>query len=304
MALIVYAVITVAILGGLLGLCLAVAHSKLAVEKDPRIKALEDILPQANCGACGYPGCSGYAAAIINDDIDISMCPPGGNKVIKKIGSLLGKEVVEGETMVAHIFCGGNLKTAKTKYSYLGISDCNQAVSMFGGSKQCSHGCLGLGSCVRACNFDAIYITPELDVVVDKDKCTGCALCEPVCPKNIIRMVPYKARIFNCCSSRDKAGPVKKSCNIGCTACKLCIKACNFEAVSIKDNFAIIDHEKCTECGDCYAVCGPMSIRSSIPLTEMSERAQLALAEEAKAKKEEKAAPAIEEKKDEEKKAS
>ncbi|MDH4129248.1 MAG: RnfABCDGE type electron transport complex subunit B [Spirochaetota bacterium] len=283
--LIFWTVICVGFLSLIFGLGLALAHKKLAVEKNPLIGLIEGVLPQANCGACGQPGCSGYAVALVSENVEINLCTPGGAKLSKKLASILGKEATEGaERIVARIHCGGNSKTAKQKYVYSGITDCNQAVSMFGGSKECPFGCVGLGSCVRACAFDAIDITSDLEVIVNEAKCTGCGLCVPACPKNIIKMIPAKTRIFNNCSSYDKGGAVKKYCNVGCTACKLCEKACEYDAIHVKDNLAIYDYDKCTECNDCAVVCPTESIRSWIPEEMFSERSRFALAEYAKNK--------------------
>ncbi len=283
---ILWSVLSVALLAWLFGFGLAVAHKKLAVEKDPKIKEVEDSLPQVNCGACGYPGCAGYADAVVVEGVDINLCPPGGDSLIKVLGHILGKEVKETEEkLIARILCSGHLANSRQKYLYNGITDCNQAVNMFGGSKECPHGCVGLGSCVRACPFEAIYITKDLDVIVDEQKCTGCELCVPVCPKDIIKMVPARTKIFNSCSSTDKGGPVKKYCNVGCTACKLCEKACNYDAIHIKDYLAIFDYNKCTECNDCTVVCPTESIQSWIPYADMSDRSKLALDEEANKKK-------------------
>ncbi|MDH5681091.1 MAG: RnfABCDGE type electron transport complex subunit B [Spirochaetota bacterium] len=280
----IVAILSVGALALIFGLGLAYAHKKLAVEKDPRIEEIEEILPSANCGACGYPGCTGYAVGLIEEDIAIDLCPPGGSKLIKKLGIMLGKEAAEGEKMVARVLCSGDLDSARQKYVYNGITDCNQAVAMFGGSKVCDYGCVGLGSCVRACAFDAIDISKNLDVVVNEPKCTGCTLCVPVCPKDIIKMVPARTQIFNSCSSLDKAGPVKKYCNVGCTACKLCEKACEHDAIHVVDNLAVFTYDKCTECNDCTIVCPTDSIQSWMPEEIMSDRAKAGLAELARIK--------------------
>ncbi len=284
--LIIWSIVAVGSLALFFGLGLAVAHRKLAVEKNPKIQEVEEILPQANCGACGFPGCAGYAVGLVEENSSIDLCPPGGKKLIKKLAEMLDKDVIEGERMIARILCSGDLQTAKQKYHYNGITDCNQAVALFGGSKVCSYGCIGLGSCVRACAFDAIDITKDLNVIINEPKCTGCTLCVPVCPKDIIHMVPAKTRIYNSCSSLDKSGPVKKYCNVGCTACKLCEKACEHDAIKVVNNLAVFTYDNCTECNECTVVCPPDSIKSWIPLEEQSERAKVGLAELAKQQQE------------------
>lgn len=296
--LVLFAILSVGTLALIFGLGLAFAHKKLSVEKNPKITEVEDILPQANCGACGYPGCSGYAEGLVDQDISIDLCPPGGKKLIKKLAVILNKEMVTGERLIARIHCSGDIQTAKQKYAYNGITDCNQAAMMFGGSKECSYGCVGLGSCVRACAFDAIEIDKNLDVRVIEDKCTGCTLCVPVCPKDIIHMVPARTQIFNSCSSLDKAGPVKKYCNVGCTACKLCERACQFDAIHIKNNLAVFDYEKCTECNDCTVVCPPESIQAWMPEEMKSDRSKKALADYMESLKKAKDEPEKEDKKE------
>ena len=168
------AVISLAGLGLVLGLGLMLANRYLSVEVDPRIEQVQDELPGANCGACGYPGCSGFAAAVVGGTAQVTDCTPGGKSTAEKIAALLGVEVGEMVEQVAIIRCAGGNEAAKRKSLYDGIQDCAAAELIGGGDKLCSYGCLGLGNCVEACAFDAVVVTADLLDFVDMDKCTGC----------------------------------------------------------------------------------------------------------------------------------
>ena len=240
---VLYAFLSVGILGGLLGLALAYASRIFAVKKDKRVEEVEDALPGVNCGACGYPGCSGYAEAIVNDDVDLTLCSPGGPEVAQKIGGIMGKEVdVSGEKMVAQVHCRGTAATSTRKYDYKGMEDCNAMYSAFGGDKVCPHGCLGLGSCIRVCPVDAIVKTEAGYLEIDRDKCISCEKCIDVCPTGVIKMIPYSAAHIVACNSTDKGGAVRKYCSVGCIGCKMCEKK-SPEGGFVVDNFlAVIDY--------------------------------------------------------------
>jgi electron transport complex protein RnfB len=212
-------------LGGLgitFGAILAFAAKKLAVEVDPRIEQLEEILPGANCGACGYPGCAGYAEAVVTKDEKITLCSPGGQETVEKIARIMGKEAEEMIPMVAVVRCGGSVDKAKSKYIYEGIEDCNVANLLSGGSKACEYGCLGLGTCVKACPYDAMAMRDDGLPMVFEDKCTGCGICVEVCPKGIMELIPRTQKVYVACVSRDRGKDVKAVCSVGCTGCTLC----------------------------------------------------------------------------------
>jgi Na+-translocating ferredoxin:NAD+ oxidoreductase RNF subunit RnfB len=240
---VIYAFLAVGILGGLLGLALAYAAKIFAVKKDKRIEDVEGILPGVNCGACGYPGCSGYAEAIVSEDAEMTLCSPGGAEVAAKIGEIMGVEVsVSGEKMVAQIHCRGTNETSKKKYKYEGIEDCNAMHSSFGGDKICPYGCLGLGSCIKVCPVDAIAKTEAGYLEIDKEKCIACGKCIDVCPTGVIKMIPYSAKVIVACNSTDKGGAVRKYCSVGCIGCKMCEKKSPEGGFVIENFLASIDY--------------------------------------------------------------
>lgn len=203
---------------------LAVGRKIFYVEVDERQEKLMDILPGANCGGCGFAGCSGYAAALAKGETAPDLCPPGGPDLAAQIGKLLGIEVGEVVKKVAMIACAGDSTLAPNRAEYLGIEDCASAQTIAGGPKKCAYGCLGLGSCLKACPFDAIVMGENGLPYVLENKCTGCGQCVAACPRNIIRMVPADETVHVLCVNPEKAKAVKEVCKVGCTGCKLCTK--------------------------------------------------------------------------------
>ena len=249
------AVILIGILGLLLGLFLGFASKIFHVETDERIDKVIEALPGNNCGGCGYPGCSGLAAAIVNGDAPVNGCPVGGEAVAAKVAEIMGVEAGDSVKMVAYVKCGGNCEAAGKKYEYHGERDCRMAAMVpGGGDKSCSYGCLGYGSCVKACEFDAIHIVKGI-AVVDKDACKACGKCIEACPKKLIEFVPYDSEYLVACSSKDKGPDVMKACKTGCIGCGLCMKNCEAGAVTVTDLVAHIDQDKCVKCGVCMEKC-------------------------------------------------
>jgi Na+-translocating ferredoxin:NAD+ oxidoreductase subunit B len=203
---------------------LAAGRKAFYVEVDERQEKLMDILPGANCGGCGFAGCAGYAAALAKGEAAPNLCPPGGPELAAQIGRLLGIEVGEVVKKVALVACAGDSSLAPSRAEYLGVEDCAAAHAVAGGPKKCAYGCLGLGSCVRACPFGALKISDKGLAYVLEDKCTGCGQCVAVCPRNIIRMVPADEKAHVLCINPEKAKAVKEVCSAGCTGCKLCAK--------------------------------------------------------------------------------
>lgn len=252
---IIMATVVVGAVGLFIGLFLGLAGKKFAVETDPKEEEVLEALPGNNCGACGFPGCSGLAAAIAAGDADIAACPVGGQPVADKIADIMGVATETTEKKVAYVKCGGTNETAKQAYDYSGITSCTMMNMMQdGGPKACAYGCLGAGDCVKACPFDAIDIIDGI-AVIRKDDCRACEKCVTACPKKIIEMIPYKQEYFVSCASKDKGKDVMKVCSVGCIACRKCEKVCQFDAIHVVDNIAHIDTSKCTNCGDCYEVC-------------------------------------------------
>lgn len=256
-------IIATLLIGGVglfVGIFLGIAGLKFQVEVDKKEEKVLEVLPGNNCGACGYPGCSGLAAAIAKGEAPADTCPVGGPAVAKKVADIMGVEVTTGKKMVAFVKCQANYDKVTFDYEYTGIMDC--AMMKFvpnGGPKACKYGCLGYGSCVKVCPFDAIHVIDGV-AVVDKDACKACGKCIMKCPKNLIEMIPYEAEYVVACSNHDKGAVTTKACQVGCIGCSLCVKQCESDAITIHEFNAYIDQEKCTQCGKCITVCPKKSI--------------------------------------------
>ncbi len=252
---IITATVVVAAVGLFIGIFLSIAGKKFAVETDEREVAVREALPGNNCGGCGYPGCDGLAAAIAKGEAPVNACPVGGEAVGKVIAGIMGQEVVESARMAAFVKCTGTCEKTKDNYNYTGVEDCEMmAFIPGGGSKACNYGCMGFGSCVKACPFDAIHIVNGI-AVVDKGKCKACGKCVAVCPRHLIEIIPYKSNYTVNCSSNDKGKDVMSACSVGCIGCMLCTKQCEFGAITVENNIAHIDYSKCTGCGKCAEKC-------------------------------------------------
>jgi len=251
---IVFAVICFLVLGGVFGLILAFAGKIFAVQVDERIEKIVEVLPGANCGGCGFTGCNALAENIVNGNAKISSCPVGGAEVSKKIAEIMGEVADNGVRYRAQVMCSGTNQLAKQKYEYLGINDCIAASRLAGGSKACPNGCLGLGTCVKNCKFDAIKIMDGV-AAVDYEKCKACGACVTSCPKKIIKLIPFDETHWVGCISNDKGAIIRKYCDVGCIACKMCEKKCPNGAIKVNDFVASIDYEKCDGCGACESVC-------------------------------------------------
>lgn len=250
--------IAAALVGGtglVIGLLLGVAGKKFAVEVNEKEIAVREQLPGNNCGGCGYPGCDGLAAAIAAGKAPVNGCPVGGNEVAKAIAAIMGEEIKEGRHMTAFVKCAGDCESSRNNYVYDGVEDCSvMAFIPGGGEKKCHHGCLGYGTCVKACNFDAIRVINGI-AHVDKEKCKACGQCVAVCPHHLIELVPYEQTVKVSCSSQDKGKATMNACDKGCIGCKKCEKNCPVQAITVTDNVAHIDYDKCTNCGLCKENC-------------------------------------------------
>ncbi len=238
---------------------------KFKVEEDPRIEEVTELLPGANCGGCGFPGCAGFATALVSaaDKGDISglNCPPGGSETMASIGSYLGLEVAETAPTTAVVRCNGTKAKAPSKMQYDGPSKCAVSHSLFSGENGCPYGCLGLGDCVDACDFDAIFIDEESGLpVVVPDKCTSCGACVKACPRKLIEIRPRgrkDRRVWVACMNEEKGGVAMKNCKAACIGCGKCYKVCpeKVQAITMENNKAFIDSKKCIACGLCIAEC-------------------------------------------------
>ncbi len=257
---ILIAVISLGVIGAIGAIILYLASKKFEVYEDPRIAQVQEILPAANCGGCGYPGCSGFATACVNSEsLDGLFCPVGGSEVMGKVAGILGKETSSADATVAVVRCNGTCEARPKINQYDGVKSCAVASSLYGGETGCSFGCHGYGDCVTVCNFDAIFINPVTGIAeVIEDKCTSCGACVKACPKNLIELRkkgPKSRRIFVSCMNKDKGVIAKKACTNACIGCSLCFKECAFDAIKIENNLAYIDHNKCRLCRKCVDVC-------------------------------------------------
>jgi len=258
--------VLIGILGVVFGYMLAWFAQKFAVHTNPLIKKIEEILPGANCGACGYPGCSGLAEKIVNENAPVNACPVGGVKVWTEIAKLTGKTTQQLEIKKALLACQGGKNTVQELGTYSGIDDC-RAASVLGVSHLgCVHGCLGLGTCEKICPFDAIHINPETGLpVIDWEECTGCGKCVEECPRKVLVLVPGKEQVRLVCSSPASGKEVRRVCSKGCIKCQLCVKVCPVQAIHFQDRVIQIDQEKCTLCGLCVEKCPTHCILHLMP---------------------------------------
>jgi Na+-translocating ferredoxin:NAD+ oxidoreductase subunit B len=238
---------------------------KFKVYEDPRIDEVQDILPAANCGGCGFAGCRNFAEALVEADTFEGLnCPVGGAEVMGKAAAILGKEAVEVDPQVAVLLCNGTPDKRPRTSVYDGVTNCRIAGNLYMGETDCSYGCLGNGDCVDACSFGAMYMdnTTGLPVIID-EKCVACGACVKACPRDLIEL-RKKARkdrkIYVACSNCDKGGPARRACKVACIACNKCFKVCEFGAIKIENNLAYIDATKCTFCRKCVAECPTNSI--------------------------------------------
>ena len=257
---ILIAILILSILGLLFGIGLAVASKRLAVQVDPKLEAVQHLLPGSNCGACGNPGCFGFAESLLSGKSTVDGCRVCSEEVREKIANIMGLALEKQTKKIATLHCNGGRKV-KDKYLYEGVNDCIAANLVLGGQKACVFACLGFGTCVAACPFGAISMSLEDLPVVDKVKCRSCNKCVLACPKKLFSLVSVTHNVYVACSSHDIGKDVKAVCPVGCIACKLCEKACKFDAIHVIDNLAVIDYHKCTSCGDCVKVCPTKTIR-------------------------------------------
>lgn len=248
-------ILIVGVIGLLAGVILAIASIVMAVPKDEKAEALEEVLPGANCGACGFSGCSGYAAALAKGEAQPGLCSPGGAEVAEACGKILGSGDVSVERRTALVACMGNSENTGDKMIYDGIQSCAAAAALAGGPADCRFGCIGLGDCVQACEYGAVSVYDGV-ARVDPSKCKACTKCVAACPKGLISMIPVKKRqAMVRCSSCDKGRDVMSVCKVGCIGCMKCQKVCKFEAVTVENSLAKIDQSKCVGCGMCVKEC-------------------------------------------------
>ncbi|MBR6766928.1 MAG: RnfABCDGE type electron transport complex subunit B [Clostridia bacterium] len=247
-------ILAVAVIGLICGVGLSVASVVMKVEEDERLPAIRACLPGANCGACGYSGCDAYAKALLEPGAKTNLCVPGGEAAVRQLSAVLGVEAAAAAPRVAVVHCSGSCEKTQPTCEYHGISSCTAAKLFYGGGGNCVYGCLGHGDCAKVCPQNAIGFAKGI-AVVDSEKCVGCGLCAKACPQMLIGIVPADTKVDVLCSNKDKGASTKKACSIGCIGCKKCEKTCRHGAITVADNVARIDYEKCTGCGECVEVC-------------------------------------------------
>ena len=247
-------IIILGVMGAGFGIMLGVAAKAFRVEKDERIEQVEALLAGANCGGCGYPGCSGFATALCKGSANLSDCPSTKDEQKQQIAQILGVTVGESVPKVAMVMCSGTCDNVVLNHQYQGITDCVAAARYGGSDKACSFGCIGFGSCADVCPYHAIKIENNI-AVIDREKCVACGACVEICPHKVIKLVEQKQRTFVKCMSKDKGAALKNICSAGCIGCKICEKNCPKDAIHVTDNVAVIDYDKCVNCGICASKC-------------------------------------------------
>ncbi len=264
------AVIVLGAIALIAAVILYVCSKKFAVKEDPRIAQVSALLPGANCGGCGFPGCSGMADALVKGadagSLEGLMCPVGGADVMGQVADLLGMAIANTDPMVAVVRCNGTCELRPRMAEYDGLRTCTAMNACGAGETGCGYGCLGCGDCVAACQFDAIHMNPETGLPeVDEDKCTACGACTKACPRHIIELRkkgPKGRRIYVSCMNKDKGAAAMKACKAACIGCGKCEKECKFEAITITNNLSYIDFNKCRMCKKCVEACPTHAIHA------------------------------------------
>ena len=284
--------VALVVIVGLLASCMLSYASKVfAVQEDQLFLDLRAELPGANCGGCGYAGCDDYAHAMAEGEGETpcTKCSVGGPAVAAKLAALLGQDAGGMEKKVAFVMCNGTTDNAAKLYEYEDINSCKAAKQLFGGSKQCPYGCIGLGDCVQACEFDAIRIIDGV-AVVGRDYCTSCGACAKACPQKLIKIIPETAKVQVRCHNQQKGADARKACTAACIGCGQCARVCPKGAITIDNNLSVIDPEKCIKCGLCAAKCPTGAIQDVLHTAEQKEKIKKSLqmkeAKEAEKRKE------------------
>jgi electron transport complex protein RnfB len=257
---IVYTIISLTAIGIVAAVVIWFVSKKFAVIEDERIGAVEQVLPNTNCGGCGQPGCHAFALAVVNaGDLSTLHCPVGGNAVMKQVAGILGIKAVEKDPYLAVVRCSGSFEYRKKTNIYDGTDSCKIAAALYSGDTGCAYGCLGMGDCVEVCDFEAMYMDEKTGLpVIIEDKCTACNACVKECPKDIIELWPKgkkNQRVYVACLNEEKGSTARKECAVACSGCSKCFEACRYEAITMNNNLAEIDPDKCKLCMECVDTC-------------------------------------------------
>lgn len=260
---IIIPIIAITAIGLLCGIMLSVASSVMEVKVDERVEQVRACLPGANCGACGYTGCDGYAKAVVEKGAKTNLCVPGADAVAVAVAEILGVEPEDVVEQVAVVCCRGDCDHTSKKYNYQGIDSCRGAKMMFGGEGACAYGCLGRGDCAAVCPHEAISIKNGI-AAIDPTRCIGCGLCAKTCPNQIIKVVDAVSKTAVLCSNQEPGAGARKACSNACIGCRRCERECPEGAITVRNNLATINYLKCTGCGDCAASCptGAVQLRN------------------------------------------
>lgn len=281
---ILFTIIMLSVLGLVAALILFFVAQKFKVVEDPRIDMVNEALPGANCGGCGYTGCRPFAEVLVkSESLEGLNCPVGGSDTMSQVAEILGRQPVAVEPKVAVVRCNGSPENAARTSNYDGAVSCRVAHSLYGGTTGCQYGCLGCGDCVESCLFDAMYMDPvtQLPVIID-DKCVACNACVKACPRDIIELRKRNKKdrkIYVSCVNKDKGGPARRACKVACIGCGKCVKICPYDAITMEDNLAFIDSYKCKLCRKCVPECPTGSILEINFPVKKAEPAEPAIAE-------------------------
>lgn len=252
---IISSIILLAVIAIVIGIFLGISSEIFKVEVDEKVAKVRECLPGNNCGGCGFAGCDALAEAIAKGEAAVNQCPVGGAPVAEKISAVMGVAAGDSEKKVAFVRCNGTCINANNAYTYTGVKDCRLAASLpNAGAKQCRNACLGYGTCVEACKFDAIHIVDGV-AKVDEEKCVACQACIKACPMKVIELVPYGKKHLVECSNKDKGKPAMDACKVSCIACGMCERTCTKGAIKVQSNIAVMDYSLCDDCGACSEKC-------------------------------------------------
>lgn len=257
---ILYTIISLTAIGIVAAVVIYFVSKKFAVQEDSRIGAVEQVLPNTNCGGCGQPGCHAFALAVVSaGDLSSLHCPVGGNAVMKQVADILGIKAIEKDPYVAVVRCSGSFEYRKKTNIYDGTDSCKIAASLYSGDTGCAYGCLGMGDCVEVCDFEAMYMDEKTGLpVIIEDKCTACNACVKECPKDILELWPKgkkNQRVYVACLNEEKGSTARKECAVACSGCAKCFEACRYDAITMEGSLAAIDPEKCKLCMECVDTC-------------------------------------------------